>query len=520
MEFSQSFEYDIHQSAAGKAIQAVYDLGEEIYRSKESVVTRVERYEDRAVFVLKAMRIRPEIQFELDLVKRLDVQGVNRVVAVFQSDLFLYWVVEYVPGVNLEHYVLSRGKLEEAHAFELLFKISEILERLHRNHSGKFVFRDLKPSNIMVTPEGDVVLIDVVTIREVKVNRTQDTYLIGSKGYTAPEAYGYMQTTERSDVYSTGATLFFMLTGIQPASIEDMVTCLRKDVKLSHKAKRLILKATAFNPKNRFGSVTQLKSELNGKRAKLRKLKAVFGLAGLAFVLIAFTWAWALRPPEGPFLIESGLVIEAFDERSVKITLDESQLPEVFSDYAYMSVATDHAPFYEADIPVLAADAVSSGNGLTSFRSDSAYISGIDSRDCLMLLLYDEDLEVIGYYNTDDIRAGLDFSEGGVELALGYFEMTEGLGFEYYTEYAKLIVDASVYPEAQYACIWSSDGPFGEADFAEIEATFEDKEGFVSLENRVFTGFGPRDYFLNTYWLVYLISESGEIVERVMAYAR
>jgi serine/threonine protein kinase len=79
------------------------------------------------------------------------------------------------------------------------------------------VFRDLKPSNIMITKDGRVKLIDFGIARFFKEHKSEDTYVYGTPGYAAPEQYGTGQTDVRSDIFSLGATLHHCLTGRNPS---------------------------------------------------------------------------------------------------------------------------------------------------------------------------------------------------------------------------------------------------------------------------------------------------------------
>jgi serine/threonine protein kinase len=79
------------------------------------------------------------------------------------------------------------------------------------------VFRDLKPSNIMIEPDGRVKLIDFGIARFFKEDKREDTYVYGTPGYAAPEQYGTGQTNVRSDIFSLGATLHHCLTGRDPS---------------------------------------------------------------------------------------------------------------------------------------------------------------------------------------------------------------------------------------------------------------------------------------------------------------
>jgi serine/threonine protein kinase len=128
-----------------------------------------------------------------------------------------YLVMEFIEGETLED-GLKRvtGKLSVAKTLELGIKLCNVLEYLH-TRQPPIIFRDLKPGNVMVTPTGNVFLIDFGIARLFKPGQSKDTMAFGSPGYAAPEQYGKAQTTPRSDIFSLGALLHHVLSGRDPA---------------------------------------------------------------------------------------------------------------------------------------------------------------------------------------------------------------------------------------------------------------------------------------------------------------
>lgn len=130
-----------------------------------------------------------------------------------------YLVMSFIEGGTLQ------GALEAAPGRRLPLKevvrigleLCDVLNYLH-NHQPQVIFRDLKPSNIMITPNGTVYLIDFGIARHFKQEQSKDTAYYYSVGYAPPEQYGQSQTGPRSDIYSLGATLHQMLSGHNPSS--------------------------------------------------------------------------------------------------------------------------------------------------------------------------------------------------------------------------------------------------------------------------------------------------------------
>lgn len=128
-----------------------------------------------------------------------------------------YLVMEFINGETLEERLntLPANRLPVHDALQIGLQLATVLDYLH-THQPPIIFRDLKPANVMLTASGHIYLIDFGIARLFKPGQTKDTILIGTPGYLAPEGYGKTQTTPRSDLYSLGATLHHLLSGIDP----------------------------------------------------------------------------------------------------------------------------------------------------------------------------------------------------------------------------------------------------------------------------------------------------------------
>ncbi|GCE10656.1 hypothetical protein KTT_05150 [Tengunoibacter tsumagoiensis] len=128
-----------------------------------------------------------------------------------------YLVMNFIPGQTLSDYLAKKGgKLPLVEALRIGITLCTVLEYLHEQRPP-IIFRDLKPSNIIRSPQGEIYLIDFGIARHFKPGQAQDTMAFGSAGYAAPEQYGRSQTTPRSDIYSLGAILYQLLSGWNPA---------------------------------------------------------------------------------------------------------------------------------------------------------------------------------------------------------------------------------------------------------------------------------------------------------------
>ena len=128
-----------------------------------------------------------------------------------------YLVMSFIEGETLEQYQRKtrQARLPLDEVITIGLQLCNVFAYLHAQQPP-IIFRDLKPANIMRTPSGELYLIDFGIARHFKAGQAKDTESFGSKGYAAPEQYGHTQTSPQTDIYSLGAVLYQLLTGIHP----------------------------------------------------------------------------------------------------------------------------------------------------------------------------------------------------------------------------------------------------------------------------------------------------------------
>src|SRR6266852_5228717 len=128
-----------------------------------------------------------------------------------------YLIMDFIEGKTLEQYLDEVGEacfpIEEV--LNIGIQLCTVLDYLH-TRQPRIIFRDLKPTNIMLTRNGQLFLIDFGIARRFKPGQAKDTIPFGSPGYAPPEQYGKAQTTPSADIYSLGATLHQLLSGSDP----------------------------------------------------------------------------------------------------------------------------------------------------------------------------------------------------------------------------------------------------------------------------------------------------------------
>jgi putative two-component system response regulator len=128
-----------------------------------------------------------------------------------------YLVMEYIPGQDLEQRVKGQGPLDPSFACDLIYQVADALDEAHKHH---LVHRDVKPSNIRVTPEGQSKLLDFGMAQYLRKRHTEPGAVLGSVAYLAPEQAQDSRTVDiRADIFALGGTLFWCLTGRPPFAV-------------------------------------------------------------------------------------------------------------------------------------------------------------------------------------------------------------------------------------------------------------------------------------------------------------
>ncbi|HEY4032798.1 MAG TPA: serine/threonine-protein kinase [Ktedonobacteraceae bacterium] len=163
--------------------------------------------------------IKDLLEQEALMLARLMHAQLPRIYDYFTEQKRYYLVMDYIEGLTLEQYAKQApdSRLPLVQVLGYGIQLCNVLEYLHSRKPHPIIFRDLKPSNIIVGVDGILYLIDFGIARFFKVGQAHDTMSFVSPGYAAPEQYGQEQTTVRTDIYSLGATLHRLLSGINPA---------------------------------------------------------------------------------------------------------------------------------------------------------------------------------------------------------------------------------------------------------------------------------------------------------------
>lgn len=232
------------------------------------------------------------LMVEIELLKKLDHRHLLSIVDVINTEDTFLIVMDYIDGKSLDYY-LSDGPCRQEDVIEWAKQLCDVLGYLHKCNPP-IIYRDLKPGNIMLKGNGEITLIDFGAAREFKQNaKSSDTVCLGTPGYAAPEQWGGNgQSDARTDIYCLGATLYHLVTGIEPR-LSELRPIRQINPELSSGLEEIILKCTRPVPQERYQSCEELLYALEHyeeldvffRRNLKRKITAFSFMAALSFVM-------------------------------------------------------------------------------------------------------------------------------------------------------------------------------------------------------------------------------------------
>jgi len=186
-----------------------------------------------------------------------------------------YLVLEYIPGQDLHTMMVERGGSLPVH--ESLHAIRGALSALAYAHARGIVHRDVKPENVMVTPDGQVKVTDFgLALARGDVRLTQEGMVVGTVLYLAPEVVTGAPADSRADLYAVGAVLYELLTGRPPFAGDDPLAVLSQilnvpvtsprsfDMSIPAEVEHVIVRLLAKDPADRYGSAEEVLAALPG----------------------------------------------------------------------------------------------------------------------------------------------------------------------------------------------------------------------------------------------------------------
>lgn len=257
--------------------------------------------------VLDFEAVKQGLVAETDILKKLDHPHLPSIVDVIDTEDSFIIIMDYIQGNSLNKALEEYGAQPQELVIKWAMQLCDVLGYLHTRNPA-IIYRDMKPANIMLKPDGNVTLIDFGTAREYKEKNLADTTCLGTVGYAAPEQFGGMgQTDARTDIYCLGATLYHLVTGMNPCEPPYEIKPIREiNPALSSGLERIIIKCTQRDPNDRYQSCAELMyalehyEEIDDIHRKKQKRKL-----GLFIASLLMTVVMAITSVSGYFMAEN-----------------------------------------------------------------------------------------------------------------------------------------------------------------------------------------------------------------------
>ncbi len=197
---------------------------------------------------------------EANMMKGLDHPSLPRIVDIIDNGITIFVVMDYIEGESLDKILAEYGAQPEELVIGWAKQLCDALFYLH-SQKPPIIYRDMKPANIMLKPEGNIKIIDFGIAREYKEQNLADTTVLGTKGYAPPEQYSG-QTDARSDIYALGMTMHHLLTGIDPRTGEAYAPVRMWNPEVSEGLEMIIDKCVQPAAENRYQNCQDLLYDL------------------------------------------------------------------------------------------------------------------------------------------------------------------------------------------------------------------------------------------------------------------
>lgn len=236
--------------------------------------------------VKKVYQGRMNEQSEAKIMTALRHQYLPRVYDLkIASDGFTYTIMELIEGCTLRDYVRQRGSLDQKQVLKWTRQLCEVVDYMHTRKPKGIIHSDLKPENVMITPQGDICVIDFNASLEVKEEGEELEAIGATAGFAAPEQYNVPlnrfapghpmrpiaeaaqsmgRVSYRTDIYAIGALAYYMITGYAPKVwVETVIPLEKYDIILGDAFMRVIEKAMEPKPADRYKSAGAMLQSLN-----------------------------------------------------------------------------------------------------------------------------------------------------------------------------------------------------------------------------------------------------------------
>lgn len=290
----------------GSLLDEKYKILSEIGHGGMSVVYMALNEKANKTWAVKEIRKDGKMDFnvvkqglvaEIETLKRLKHHNLPSIVDVIEDKDSFIIVMDYIEGNSLDKALSENGPQTQDDVIDWAIQLCDVLGYLH-SCNPPIIYRDMKPANVMLKPDGSIALIDFGTAKTYEIELGETTG-IGTIGYAAPEQYlgsGLGRTDARTDIYCLGITLYHLLTGIDPCKNVISDRSIRSvNPSFSHGLDEIIIKCTQPNPNDRYQSCAELLYALEHHnemgeiyRKQQKKMLGFFAASVAVAVLFAF----------------------------------------------------------------------------------------------------------------------------------------------------------------------------------------------------------------------------------------
>ena len=355
----------------GSLLDGKYKILNKIGQGGMSVVYLAMNEKANKQWAIKEMRKEKNKNYEImkqslitetNLLKELKHPYLPSIADIIESDDTIIIVMDYVEGRPLSDILTEEGTIEEDKVADYAIQLCDVLDYLH-SQKPPIIYRDLKPANIMLRPDGKINLIDFGTARKYNYDSVSDTTCLGTIGYAAPEQFAgetLRQTDARTDIYNLGATMYHLLTGVNPSEPPyELYPIRRWDESLSNGLEKIILRATRKDPDKRFNDCKEMSYALQHFRDLddsyiATQKKKIFLFA--ASLILSFTF------------FSMAIVVNGMEKREISKVYNN-----YLSEAALKIASTGSKNVVDTDILKLFKDAIN-----VSPNSTEAYIRMLD----------------------------------------------------------------------------------------------------------------------------------------------
>lgn len=287
----------------GSLVDGKYKILSEIGHGGMSVVYMAINEKANKTWAIKEVRkdgkmdfntVRQGLMAEIETLKKLKHPNLPSIVDVIEDEDSFIIVMDYIEGRSLDKIIEENGAQPEAFVVEWAKQLCDVFGYLH-SRTPAIIYRDMKPANVMLKPDGNIMVIDFGTAKNYEIDLGETTG-IGTIGYAAPEQYigsGLGRTDARTDIYCLGITMYHLLTNIDPCkNLINNKSIRAVNPALSHGLDAIIQKCTQYQPEDRYQTCAELMYDLENyerleplyKKKQKRKLALFTSTVVLAVV--------------------------------------------------------------------------------------------------------------------------------------------------------------------------------------------------------------------------------------------